>query len=104
MRQERGTGGEVRCGYVVAARLADWEIYLRGEVGMTKPGDPWGVIATIAERDEYWLAFGESFDVYLVRLGGRAWLWRGVAVTVEGKLSFKGTDDAEDVRWDATDS
>lgn len=71
-----GIGGELRCGYQVAAQLAAWELL------DANPG--WRVQAVYASQNEYWLT-QRPLTLTLV-IGGYTWTWDGVEPESDGSI------------------
>lgn len=91
-----GPSGELRVGYQVAARLAAWNWYPRGQVGQPWLGGAWGVTALTTERNAYWLAHTGLFTLSLLLPTGQRWRWRNARlVGVEEKLAIHGEGEPE---------
>jgi hypothetical protein len=62
-----GPSGELRCGHQVAAVLGEWDIAPQGIVGAPDPDDRWSLVGeVVGDRNAFWLAHGEAFELILV--------------------------------------
>lgn len=80
--QLKGRGGAVRVGYQVAATLGAYTLSPSG------PGE-WQVEASVASADAFWLSQPAAQTLELA-VGQQRWVWRGVALAVEGSV-VRGT-------------
>lgn len=78
----KGRGGAVRVGYQVAATLGAYTLSPSG------PGE-WQVEASVASADAFWLSQPAAQTLELA-VGQQRWIWRGVALAVEGAV-VRGT-------------
>lgn len=95
----QGKGGELRCGYVVAARFGAWGVTRRGEVGVVPaPGVPvaWHFTGEPVERDDYRLEHSARFDLVLEVGGGRR-RWRDVQVHIAQVIAAFGQGEGEEL-------
>jgi hypothetical protein len=74
---QSGRGGELRCGYQVAARLGAWTLNHDGRVE-----------AAVADLDTFWLESSPQVSLWL-RVGRRHWVWRTVEVVSPDPLVVK---------------
>lgn len=71
----RGQRGELRVGYVLAARLGPWLAQLEAGSGE--------VTASVSTVDTYWIT--QTPMTLILWLGHARWEWSAVAVTIEGR-------------------
>lgn len=78
----RGKGGSLRVGYQVAATLGAYALSPAG-------GGAWSVEASVSESDAFWLSQPAAQTLELA-VGQQRWIWRGVALAVDGAV-VRGT-------------
>lgn len=78
----KGKGGALRVGYHVAATLGAYALAPAG-------AGEWSVEASVASADAFWLS-QPAVQTLELAVGQQRWIWRGVALAVDGSV-VRGT-------------
>lgn len=78
----KGKGGALRVGYHVASTLGAYALSPAG-------AGEWSVEAAVTETDAFWLSQPAAQTLELA-VGQQRWIWRGVALAVDGAV-VRGT-------------
>lgn len=87
----KGTSGELRHGYHVAATFGEWSLSVHRE----SPTTTADAIVTVSklEPDGYW--FSEQPQCMRLRIGSREWVWRDVDVERLDDARYRVVGDPE---------
>lgn len=87
----KGTSGEVRHGYQVAGRFAEWSLITEWTQDTLNKGDAsTSCIVTVSglEPDAYW--FDQQPHSVRLHLGSRTWAWREIEWLDSARFRVKG--------------